>query len=93
MKHDKIIPYKIVTKQKKQRYYLGDDYPDIYFTQREMQVISHIHHKTYKEIASIYGLSVRTIEFYMATIKYKLKCHNKKSLIEKLYRLGLLQVC
>ena len=75
--------------KKHHRYFLGKDYPGIYFTARELQVSTHLRDKKYREIAILYGLSERTIEYYVTTIKYKIKCSTKIELIDKLDKLGI----
>jgi len=39
--------------------------------------------KTYRQIAQILGISNRTVEHYIDTIKAKMNCQNKSELIEK----------
>jgi DNA-binding NarL/FixJ family response regulator len=68
----------------KKRTYLGESYPGIYFTVRETQIATLLRQKNYREIAEHYHLSKRTVEYYIETIKYKLKCADKKHLIAKL---------
>lgn len=66
----------------KTRYYLGDKYPNIYFTEQEFRCITYlVIGKTYKEIANIIGLSHRTVGFYFSNIRYKLKCRSKRDLM------------
>lgn len=72
-------------------YYLGPDYPDIYFTKREAECIFWMAHGlTIAETALKMYLSPRTVEFYVKNMKTKLGCASKKRLIEKVMKTGLM---
>lgn len=65
-------------------YYLGENYPNIYFTQREAECMHELlQGKTNAEIAAALSLSVRTIDFYLSNMRIKLKCRTRKELINK----------
>ncbi len=76
-------------RKKHPRYFIGNEYPGIYLTEREFQVATLISNKKYREIAELYQLSERTVEYYVTTIKYKLACSSKTELIKKLHLLGI----
>lgn len=64
-------------------YYLTPHYPTIYFTKREAECAFWIiQNKTIEQTAHHMNLSPRTVEFYVKNMKLKLKCENKKRLIE-----------
>jgi DNA-binding CsgD family transcriptional regulator len=44
---------------------------------------------TMKQIAYELGLSPKTVEHYLETVKLKLKCHTRQELIEKALAIGL----
>ncbi len=67
-----------------QRFYLGKNYPDIYFTSQEARCIKHLlNGLTYKEVGDILQLSPRTVIFYTSNMQAKLGCSSKKELITK----------
>ncbi len=66
------------------KYFLGEKYPGIYFTEREAQTMEYLFQgSTTAEVASRLNLSRRTIEFYLKNMKAKLKCRLKTELISK----------
>ena len=74
------------------RYYLGQNYPNIYFTLREMDVaILLIKNHTYQQIANILTLSARTIEYYTKQIRLKLRCEKKSESIQLLRTMEVIQ--
>ena|SRR3989344_4255059 len=78
-------------KSGRNRLYLGEHYPDIYFTQREIDCMVHLlQNKTLSEIASEIGLSKRTVEFYVRNMRYKLMVKRKKELIVKVQQSAFL---
>lgn len=84
----KIKPVK--PRQSHKKYYLGNLYPGVYFTQRETQTIYFLlRGNTIVEVAEILGLSRRTIEFYLKNMKSKLNCHSKSELISKVLQTDL----
>ena len=67
------------------RYYLGGSYPDVYFTQREVECAMYLlKHSTINEVADILSLSPRTIEFYVNRMKAKLECKKLRDLLIKI---------
>lgn len=73
-------------------YYLGDTFPNVYLTKREAECVFWlVQSRTIAEAAAKMALSARTIEFYIKNLKAKLKCHNKKTLLEKLLKTTLLK--
>lgn len=62
------------------QYFLGDDFPGRYLTQREAEVLCLIPDYTYKGIGLQLGLSHRTVELYTANIMKKLNCSSKAEL-------------
>lgn len=83
----------VVEKEKRdlRTYYLGEQYPGIYFTKREAESIFWISQgNTIVKTAAIMGLSPRTVEFYVKNMKAKTNCASKKRLIEKVLKTNLL---
>jgi DNA-binding CsgD family transcriptional regulator len=67
------------------RYYLGVCFPDIYLTQREFECASwFLMHKSYDAIANKMGLSKRTIECHIASIRDKVGCTSREELLSVL---------
>jgi len=65
------------------RYYLGDNFGNIYFTEREGQCMNLVlQGKTIDSIGLKMRLSPRTIEFYVKNMKTKLGCRTKFELID-----------
>lgn len=74
-----VLPQRVLNK-----YHLGDNYPGVYFTERETQAMYHfLRGKTANEVAQHLKLSCRTVEFYLKNMKLKLGCHSKSELIER----------
>lgn len=74
-------------------YYLGADYPDVYFTKREAETAFWIvHGLTLAETAAKMYLSARTIEFYVKKMKIKLNCGTKRRLIDIVKKTDLIQI-
>jgi len=72
-------------------YKLGEEYGDLYLTQREMDcIVLIVQGKTIVAIAAELALSPRTVEFYLHNIKSKLRCRTKAQLIEKIMQNNLL---
>lgn len=60
---------------------------NIHITPRELQVLSYLFRgKSARETGEILNLSQRTIEFYLNSLKYKLKCRRKSDLIEQILK-------
>ncbi len=74
---------KTVVKRPMQRFYLGEKFPDVYFSFRESQCMCKLlEGKTLKVTGKELQLSTRTVEFYVFNMKKKLSCRKKKELIE-----------
>lgn len=83
---------KISRSRKSKKYPIGENYPNVYFTEREAQTIFHfLYGRTTAEVAAILGLSRRTIEFYVKNMKTKLNCRLKSELICKVRASGFLE--
>lgn len=75
------------------KYYLGDAFRDIAFSQREAECLKYLHQgKTSKEIAKILLLSPRTVETHFNKIKQKTNCQSLRELMNKLEACALLDV-
>ena len=73
-------------------YYLGDEYPGIYLTKRELEVAYQLlQGATIKKIARQLAISSRTIESYIKHLKFKLKCRYKKELINALSKIDIIK--
>ena len=72
------------------RIYLGADFPDIYFTRREVDVAQLLHHYKYREIGDKLNISRRTAEYYVMNMKKKLHCRSKRELCYLLKRSGVM---
>ena len=72
-------------------YFLGDAYPDVYFTKREAETFFWmVQGNTIAKAAAIMDLSPRTVEFYVKNMKIKLNCASKKQLIDRVIHTTLL---
>ncbi len=66
------------------RVYLGQSYPQVYFTQRETQcILLLLKGYTMRQVAIFLKLSARTVEYYTKNMKRKLQCRTKSELIGK----------
>lgn len=66
-------------------FYLGEDYPGIYFTKREAECLIHIlEGHTLVSAAQLMGLSPRTVEFYVKNMRLKMGVKNKVELVKKI---------
>ncbi len=66
------------------RFYLGNKYPEIYFTLLEAQCMKYfLEGCSDKSVSIILQLSTKTIKFYSLNMQAKLGCKLKKELIEK----------
>ncbi|MCB1827010.1 MAG: helix-turn-helix transcriptional regulator, partial [Coxiellaceae bacterium] len=72
--------------EKKSRYYyLGDEFPNVYFTQREIDCLFYLlAGYTIAETAERLGLSPRTVEFYVKNMRMKIGVKNKADLLKKI---------
>ncbi len=69
-------------KQEEVRVFLGQNYPNVYFTKRECQcMLLLLKGKTMKEAGVMLNLSARTVEYYVKNMKFKLECRTKSELI------------
>ena len=69
--------------QTKSTYFLGEKFPDIYFTRREAQVmVNLLKGKTIVSVAATLGISKRTVEFYVKKMREKLHAATKPELLE-----------
>lgn len=92
IKIDKVLLHKIKEPRDLRMYYLGDQYPNIYLTKREAECMFWlVQNNTIGVTALKMALSARTVEFYVKNMKIKLRCVNKKQLIEKVLQTNLLQ--
>ncbi len=67
------------------RYYLGDEFPGIYLTERQAQCMAHfILGCSNRKVATLLDLSPRTIDAYTVDLKKKLGCYFKSQLVEKI---------
>ena len=63
-------------------YYLGDKFPNVYFTQREVDCLFHfLENRTIAETARFLELSPRTVEFYLKNMKMKVGVKSKEALL------------
>lgn len=73
-------------------YYLGEPFGDLYLTKREAECVFWlVQTHTIAQAAAKMCLSPRTIEFYIKNLKKKLKCKNKKILLDTLLQTDLFQ--
>jgi DNA-binding CsgD family transcriptional regulator len=73
------------------QYYLGDQYPNTYFTKREAECAFWlVNHLTIVETAYQMSLSPRTVEYYVKHMKEKLQCGSKKVLLQKILETDLM---
>lgn len=76
----------------RKRYYVGEPFPSVYFTQREFDCIAAlVRGSTIKEIAVVLELSPRTVEFYLKNAKEKLSCNTRSELLAKIINCELIQ--
>jgi DNA-binding CsgD family transcriptional regulator len=69
---------------------LGEKYPDVYFSAREVQcALLFMQGKTILQTGKLLNLSPRTIEFYLNHMKRKLNCRLKSELIGKIMQSDL----
>jgi len=63
------------------------------FSVRELEVLFYLlRGKTAKEMAKILGISFRTVEFHVNSIKNKMQCNTKNAVIEKAINSGLINL-
>ncbi len=67
-------------------YFIGGNFPDIYFTSREAECMALLlKGKNIKNTSIVLGLSARTVGYYIKTMRLKLGCSNKSQLIEAVF--------
>ena len=75
-------------------YYLGKEYPDVYFTQREMDcLVQLLNGHTLAGTAEILSLSPRTVEFYVKNMRMKLGVQSKIELLKKIRKMDFIEHC
>ena len=80
------------SKSPPKRYYVGKSYPDTYLTPRELEIsILLVQGNRYKTIAQKLSLSPRSVEFYIQNLRLKFHCSDRKSLIDLLRKLKIVQ--
>ena len=68
-----------------EKYYLGGLFGEVYFTKREMDcLILSFRHLSSKQQAGQLGLSIRSVEGYLDTIRQKISCRTRQELITML---------
>ncbi len=89
------LPTELMDSKKPSRrrnYFLDRPFEDIHLTPREAETMFWIvQDYTLAATAEKMSLSSRTIEFYVKNMKAKLRCANKKEMIEKILQTNLLQ--
>lgn len=79
----------LIIRPKARKFYLGEKYPGIYFTERERQTIFYfLQGKTTAQVGVCLNLSPRTVEYYLKNMKSKLNCQRKSELIGKIFEIG-----
>ena len=75
------------------RFYLGDEYPNVYLTKREATCAYYLAlGRNIREIALEILLSVRTVEFYIKNIKRKMRCKKRSQLVGLILDIGFLEI-
>jgi DNA-binding CsgD family transcriptional regulator len=78
---------------KRRKYYLGDNFPNVYFTKMELNTMAHLYNgRTTLEIAQALSLSKRTIEYYIKNMKDKIKCRYSTELVTKVAQTDLIEL-
>ena len=73
------------------QYTVGEQYPGVYFTQREAECLYYLGRGlTIVSTAKMLGLSPRTVEFYVKNMKVKVKLRTKSQLVEMAHDVGLM---
>ncbi len=68
----------------KKRYYLGENFPDAYFTQMELNTLMYVFTgESMTQIGHKLSLSRRTIEYHIKNMKTKLRCKYRGELMAK----------
>lgn len=78
---------------KQNRLELGDIFGNEYLTLREVEVLKYvILGYTAKRIALKLNISFRTVETYIANLKFKLRCNTKAEIIERVIKMKLVEL-
>ncbi len=66
---------------------------EIAFTKREQEIVrDYLQGKTAKEIAGVYAISAKTVEFHLANIKKKLNCYRRSDIYQAILSQGLINL-
>ena len=70
---------------KRKKYFLGGDYPDVYFTHQQTTCLAYfLQGMTTKETAKAMNLSQGVVSTHSCSMQRKLRCKNKKALLGKI---------
>lgn len=73
-------------------YYLGDEFPDIYFTQREIDCLLRLlEGHTIMSAGEALDLSPRTVEFYLKNMRMKMGIKTKVALLKKIRSMDFIE--
>jgi len=79
-------------RQSDEQQYKVDNESEVYLTRREMQCVACVlRGKPYKKIATLLGISPRTIQSYIDAARHKLDCANVKQLISVIKKSDLMK--
>lgn len=71
-------------------HYLGEQYPDIYYTRRELECLHYLMKgHTITKTAEYLKLSHRTVEFYLKNMRMKVGAQSKEDLLKKMRTVSL----
>ena len=75
------------------RYYLGKNYPNVYLTPQEAYCVTKMlnNNLTYDDIGKKLRKSPATVNFYLRNVRMKLRCKNRKDLIERISQTDFIQ--
>lgn len=73
------------------RVFLGSQFPGIYLTIREAELVQLFGEYKYHEIAKLMKISRRTVEYYAGNIRKKIRCPNKNKLKALIKQSGILE--
>jgi len=76
----------------KKSYYVGEAYPELYFTRREAECLFYLMRGlTIVSTAKMLDLSPRTVEFYVKNMKVKVGVRTKNQLVDKLHAVNFMR--